>query len=181
MTLSDSDRRALLQLARSSLARKLGARAPEPEPLSPSALSLRSAAFVTLVGPNGRLRGCIGQIAPLGTLPEDVSRLAVAAGFEDPRFPPLRPAELDELTLEISVLGPMEPLPDFNAIEIGRHGLYVKAHGRTGLLLAKVASQYGWDAPQFLKQTCEKAGLDPAALLTYPFFRFEELSFSEGA
>jgi len=43
-------------------------------------------------------------------LARDVAANAVAAGFGDPRFAPLKARELAELTISISVLSPATPL-----------------------------------------------------------------------
>lgn len=174
--LTDSDKRSLLAMARSAVASEIGLEAPEPGPLSPETERLRAAAFVTLLT-RGRLRGCLGQTAPRGPLREDIAHLARAAASSDPRFRPLQRGEFRDLTVEISILGPLEPIRSIAEIEIGKHGLYVVGQGRSGLLLAKVASQYGWDRETFLAQTLAKAGLAPDA--PHDLFRFEELSFSE--
>jgi hypothetical protein len=44
-------------------------------------------------------------------------------------------------------------------VEIGRHGLIMSAHGRSGLLLPQVPVEWNWDRETFLGQTCCKAGL----------------------
>ena len=49
------------------------------------------------------------------------------------------------------------------AFTIGVHGLVVEQGSHRGLLLPQVATEWGWDAEQFLRQTCVKAGLPPDA------------------
>lgn len=117
-------------------------------------------AFVTLKK-QGELRGCIGTLECRGSLAEEVARAAVGAALEDPRFPPVRPSELDELDVEVSVLGPLEVIDpcDPSAIEIGRHGLVVEQGPRRGLLLPQVATEWKMDRETFLAHTCAKAGL----------------------
>ena len=62
------------------------------------------------------------------------------------------------------MLGPLEPIvPRPDAFTIGVHGLVVEQDVHRGLLLPQVATEWGWDAEQFLRQTCVKAGLPPAA------------------
>src|SRR5947207_619046 len=99
---------------------------------------------------------------PLGA---EVARVAQSAAKEDPRFEPLRASELEGLEVEVSVLGPLEPIDPFDerAFEIGRHGLMVERGWRRGLLLPQVATEWGWDLVTFLSQTCVKAGLPPDA------------------
>ncbi|QGY40060.1 AmmeMemoRadiSam system protein A [Pseudodesulfovibrio cashew] len=119
-------------------------------------------AFVTLkLG--GHLRGCIGNVQGSGELFRTVWNMAQSAAFQDPRFPPVSEHEFDALEYEISILGPIEPCPDPALVEVGRHGLIMSRHGRTGLLLPQVPVEWGWDRATFLAQTCVKAGLDPSA------------------
>ena len=66
--------------------------------------------------------------------------------------------ELDGITIDISVLGPLAPI-GADAVEVGRHGLVVERDGRRGLLLPQVPLEQGWDRVAFLDQTCAKAGL----------------------
>jgi len=114
--------------------------------------------FVTLKV-KGKLRGCIGCISSNEPLPEAVAELAIKSASSDPRFIPIGPAELDDLDIEISILGPLEEVKDYNEIIIGKHGLVVEGFGRHGLLLPQVALEYGLDVSAFLAQTCIKAGL----------------------
>ena len=83
---------------------------------------------------------------------------------EDPRFVDyfrsVTPeSELAELSIEVSLLGPLEPVSSSAEVEIGRHGLVIERGRRRGLLLPQVACEWGWDAETFLAQTCRKAGL----------------------
>ena len=89
--------------------------------------------------------------------------MALAAAFQDHRFQPLRPEELADLELEISVLTPMRRLDQVSEIEVGTHGLYIEQGYNRGLLLPQVATEYKWDRETFLQQTCRKAGLAPEA------------------
>ena len=67
-------------------------------------------------------------------------------------------AELAELSIEISALSRLVPIrPD--EIELGRHGLLVRAGDKRGVLLPRVPVDHGWDRDVFLAQTCRKAGL----------------------
>ncbi|HVC21016.1 MAG TPA: AmmeMemoRadiSam system protein A [Vicinamibacterales bacterium] len=160
--LTDGQRAALLRLARHAIAAHLAGR-PLPAAGPDEALGdLRAGAFVTLRR-GGELRGCIG--APEGGPPlgDTVVHCAIAAATEDPRFGPVTADELPHLEMEVSVLGPIEPVDDPHGIEIGRHGLMAEQGGRRGLLLPQVATEWAWDRETFLAQTCAKAGLRPDA------------------
>ena len=137
--------------------------------------------FVT-VKTHGELRGCLGTLQCAGGLAGEVARCAADAASDDPRFPPVSPAELPGLSIDVSVLGPLEPIdrPHPDAIVIGRHGLVVEQGRRRGLLLPQVATEWGWTAEQFLRQTCLKAGLPPDAWQRgASVFRFEAEVFGD--
>ena len=146
---------------------------PVPEDTPPRLLR-PGAAFVTIETFHSydvrELRGCIGYIEAVKPLAEAVIDVALQAAFEDPRFPPLRPEELSRVTFEVSVLGPLEPLPSdpearVGAFEIGRHGLVARRGFFQGLLLPQVPIEYLWDEETFLAETCVKAGMDPGCWL----------------
>ena len=141
--------------------------------------------FVTL-SEHSELRGCIGLPYPVMPLGESIGHAAAAAALEDPRFPPVKPEELDHISLEVTILTvpvPLgaKPLERPGKIEIGRHGLIVRGMGTSGLLLPQVATEYGWDTTTFLEHTCMKAGLSGNCWKneTIEFLTFEGQIFSE--
>ena len=158
---AEDDRRRLLQLAREAIAAHVTG-TPAPAVDLTGVLARRGGAFVTIHN-RGDLRGCIGHIdatEPLGLV---VLRCSVAACASDPRFPSVSASELADIDLELSLLGPLEPITGPDEIEIGRHGLVVERGWRRGLLLPQVAIEWKWDAHMFLAHTCRKAGLPPDA------------------
>lgn len=161
--LSDAQKRALVDVARQAIVAHLGGGRP-PDRALPSDLPAAAGAFVTIKR-RGELRGCLGTLECRDELAAEVARCAADAATEDPRFPPVAADELPELAIEVSVLGPLEPIdpaaPD--AVAIGHHGLLVEQGRRRGLLLPQVATEWGWTVEQFLRQTCVKAGLPPDA------------------
>jgi uncharacterized protein len=144
--------------ARAAITRALGAEPPVVSPESSVPDDLRAGAFVTL-RINGMLRGCIGYPEPDLPLVDVVERCSVSAAISDPRFPALTKEEWNHVDLELSVLGPIEPVNDIHGVVIGRHGLIVEFGRRRGLLLPQVAVEWKWDAAEFAAQTCTKAGL----------------------
>jgi len=136
-------------------------------------------AFVTL-RKHGELRGCIGHVEPDRPLDVTVARVAVAAAQTDPRFPSVSLDELDEISIEISVLGPLERIFGLKEVIVGRHGLVVERTFHRGLLLPQVAVEHGWSAEVFASQTCVKAGLPPDAWKNgATLWRFEAEVFGE--
>lgn len=119
-------------------------------------------AFVTLHA-NGRLRGCIGTIEGRMPLAAAVAEAGRAAAVRDPRFPPVAPDELSNISLEISVLTPLRPVAEPREISVGRHGILLGKSGRQAVFLPQVATEQGWDLPTTLDQLCLKAGLPGGA------------------
>jgi AmmeMemoRadiSam system protein A len=156
--LTDTQKHALIDLARRSIVAQVHESA-EPVPLAID-LPDASGVFVTIKR-RGQLRGCLGTIECRRGLAAEVARCAAEAASVDPRFPAVAADELPELSVEVSVLGPLEQIDprDRQAIAIGRHGLVAEQGSRRGLLLPQVATEWGWTTDQFLRQTCVKAGL----------------------
>ena len=156
--LTDLEKKTLIDIARTTIECRLkGSGVPEVY-IESEVLKQKSGAFVTLKK-HGRLRGCIGYIEARKPLYKTVAEMAIAAAFNDPRFPPLRTDELTHISLEISVLSPLKEIKDIKEIKVGVHGLYITKGYNSGLLLPQVASEYKWDSLTFLKETCYKAGL----------------------
>jgi len=156
--LTEEEKQTLLKLAREAIERTFAGRPlEEPRDLTEK-LKKNRGAFVTLKK-RGTLRGCIGYIEPKKPLYKAVQEMALAAAFNDPRFPPLRREEWAEVEMEISALTPLRPIENIDEIQVGKHGLYMSKGFRSGLLLPQVAVEYGWDKITFLRETCRKAGL----------------------
>lgn len=126
--------------------------------------------FVTLNKfPSGELRGCVGFPYAIKPLWNAVIEAAVSAAVRDNRFMEVTSEELENITIEISIL--TEPkqvdMKDkkkaLEEIEIGKDGLIVKRGYNSGLLLPQVATEYKWDSKKFLEETCRKAGIIPTA------------------
>ena len=162
---STSDQQQLLRLARASIAHTLRHETDLQVQLDdfPPHLCCNRACFVTLKR-GTQLRGCIGAMQATQPLVQEVVARAKDAAFNDPRFEPLQPHELDQLTIHISVLNPMEPLTFTNRDDLlrqlrpGIDGLLVEDGSNHGTFLPEV-----WEAlskkEAFLKQLMIKAGL----------------------
>jgi uncharacterized protein len=141
--------------------------------------------FVT-IHKKGKLRGCIGYPEPVYPLYKALTNAAMAAAFEDPRFPPLREAEYPDIALEISVLTVPEQLiaspSDLpKKIVIGKHGLIIRTEYSSGLLLPQVATEWKMNPKDFLDAVAEKAGLSADEWMDADskIFTFEAQIFSE--
>ena len=168
-SLSEADRCSALELARTAVISAVSYRKlPDVIPRE-GIFAERRGVFVTL-HVRHRLQGCIGVTEAKEPLGEAIVRCAASAALEDPRFVPMTKDQLGELRIEISLLSSLEPITP-EAIEIGRHGLFIQLHAQRGLLLPQVAIEHHLTREQFLEETCRKAGLrreawrDPEARL----------------
>lgn len=154
----------------------------------PPSFSRKAGVFVTLTEhPSGELRGCIGFPDPIYPLNRALPDAALSAALHDPRFPPVRPVELGDLIVEVSLLTPPElvqverPQEYPAQVRVGEDGLIIERGPSRGLLLPQVPVEYGWDAEEFLSHTCSKAGLRPDAWLERGtrLYRFQAEIFTE--
>ena len=171
----------LLKLARKTIADKLGITEDiETLTFEDDIFKEKCGAFVT-IHIKGDLRGCIGYIQGVKSIPETVKDMAAASAFSDPRFSSLSPVEYKKIDIEISILSPVEKVNDVSEIEVGRDGLIITRGSSRGLLLPQVPVEQGWDRDTFLSHTCYKAGI-PADSWKNPGVLIEKFSaqvFSE--
>ena len=156
--LSEEEKIFLKDLAKRTIERYLNNEPAQEIVIDSKKLKEKRGVFVTL-NKKGNLRGCIGTITSHCALYLAVIDMAEYAAFQDPRFPPLKKEELDEIDIEISVLTPLEKVEDINEIIVGTHGLFIKRKFNSGLLLPQVPVTHKWQRDTFLEQTCVKADL----------------------
>ena len=156
--LSEEEKKTLHKIALTAIKKRLEKEPPSKLESTTNTLKEKRGAFVSL-HKHGQLRGCIGYVHGVKPLAEAINDMAIAAAFQDPRFPTLKENELSDLDIEISVLTPMKQISDIKQIELGKHGLMMIKGPYSGLLLPQVATQYNWDRQTFLSETCHKAGL----------------------
>lgn len=129
----------LVVLARKTIERWVqhGEQIDPPEDLPPE-MQQPAGAFVTLRR-DGRLRGCVGTIAPAcETVAAEVIRNAISAATYDTRFDPLRREELEGLEVKVDVLSEPEPVTSMDELDPKRYGLIVQSKvdpSKRGLLL----------------------------------------------
>ena len=149
-------------LAQQSMRAAVLNEAPPPTPCDDPRLLIPQGAFVTIRN-KGELRGCIGRIVADTPLAETIINMAEAAATRDMRFAPVSADELENLTLDISVMSSLREIDSPDKIIVGTHGLVASGRGCRGLLLPQVATEHKWDRIQFLTHTCIKAGLPASA------------------
>jgi len=164
---ADADR--LLEIAHASLAHGLRHGCALRLELAAESLALRAlgASFVTLrTAADQELRGCIGTLEPMRALAADVAENAYRAGFHDPRFDPLRPAEVRGVELHLSLLNAPERLEVCSEAELlvrlrpGEDGLILRLGALRATFLPEV-----WQAlpspAEFVHALQRKAGIQP--------------------
>jgi len=145
--------------------------------------------FVTLKknDPEKTLRGCIGYPEPVYELGKALINSAIEAATGDPRFPPVKAAELSKLLIEVSLLTrPAEILVKnqkdlLSNIAVGKDGLIMRWSFGSGLLLPQVATEYEWGPEEFLCNLSMKAGAAPDQWLIpgTTIYKFQALVFEE--
>jgi hypothetical protein len=107
---------------------------PVPDEV-PILMQGRAGTFVSLKK-NDQLRGCIGTFQP--TKPDIATEIihnAISAGTQDPRFQPVKPEELPELTISVDILEEPEQIDSIHELDPKRYGVIVTHGRRSGLLL----------------------------------------------
>ena len=136
------------------------------------------ACFVTLKR-NKQLRGCIGSIVAYQPLIDDLIKHAQDAAFHDPRFLPLEKSELEDLTLDVSLLSVPKQMTFTNEQDLlnkivpYKDGIIIKDGNKQAVYLPSVWEELP-DKELFLKSLKRKAGMPPDHFSkTFQVFRFE--------
>lgn len=128
---------AYVRLARQTIEAYVGARKQIdiPKDLPEEMYTDQAGVFVSLKE-EGRLRGCIGTIAPVQkNIAEEIIANAISASTKDPRFYPIQPDEIDKLVYSVDVLGTPEAITSPNELDVKRYGVIVTKGRKRGLLL----------------------------------------------
>lgn len=160
-----------VQLARKSLEHYVrhGKALPMPDDLPAELTGARAGVFVSLKK-HGRLRGCIGTIAPTeASIAAEIIKNAVSAGVGDVRFQVVTDDELSELVYSVDVLSAPEPVSDRSQLDARRYGVIVNSGHRRGLLLPNLDNVHTVD--EQIEIALHKAGISPDA--HYTIERFE--------
>lgn len=152
------ERRLLLHIAREAVKGAVADGSVPVHEIKSEKLNGMFGCFVT-VKMAGKLRGCIGNFISDKPLHKLVQEMAAAAATRDPRFYPMKKADLENFTLEISVLSPLQKISGIEEIQIGTHGIYMERNVHRGVLLPQVATEHKWDRETFLQQTALKADM----------------------
>ena len=140
-----------------------------PQDLPSELFSRRAGVFVS-IKKYGRLRGCIGTISPVREhIAAEIIENSMSAASRDPRFDPIQPDELDDLTYSVDVLSPAEFISGPQELDVIRYGVIVSSGYKRGLLLPNLD---GIDTvEQQINIARQKAGIDRGE--SYTLERFE--------
>jgi AmmeMemoRadiSam system protein A len=178
--LSAEEQSFLLGLARETLRAKL---AGEAEPSVDAAslnprLATEASCFVTL-NKRSSLRGCmLDSFVPHEAVYRNVMRNVLLAATNDPRFPPVTSEELEEIAIEISVLGRSYPIQFEDSAELlatlrpGIDGVILTTNFGSSTYLPQVWEQLP-DPAQFLTELCRKHGAPADCWQTTDLLRVE--------
>lgn len=131
-----------------------------PADIPEEMMGSQAGVFVTIYK-GAELRGCIGTFLPTKpNIAQEVIANAVSACSRDPRFFPIEESELDNLVVEVSVLGEPKPIKNIKKHDPKKEGIIVQTKdGKKGLLLPNLE---GIDSTEKQIQiACEKGGIDP--------------------
>jgi AmmeMemoRadiSam system protein A len=147
--MTENQKQILLQLARYSIEQELGLKSEPPysaADLTDPCFDQKRGVFVTLQKQH-QLRGCIGTLTPHDSIRSGVQNYATHAAFHDSRFTSVRPEELAEISIEISILTE----PTSLAFTSPQDLLHKLRPGHDGVILT-----YGHYSATFLPQVWEQ-------------------------
>ncbi|MBU1171240.1 MAG: AmmeMemoRadiSam system protein B [Proteobacteria bacterium] len=184
-TFNTKQGKVLINLARSSISKKLGKPSPQVDIPDDPVFKARRGTFVTLKI-NDQLRGCIGNLSSNDTVIDGVKENALNAAFNDYRFSPLSEDELADIDIEVSILTEPQILPHKGGKDLLAKlrpkvdGVIIR-QGRSGATFLPQVWEQLPNAEDFMRHLCMKAGLTADAwsspdlmVSTYQVQYFEE-------
>ncbi|SRR6056297_766478 len=177
MQLNDQQKKQLSALAEKALKAAVESRGFALPDCPDENFKQKSGVFITLMK-NNRVRGCIGQIEPILSLWRAVAENTQSAAIKDYRFPPVKPEELNNITIEISVLTEPKKVK-YDQIKPGE-GVIIKNKQNQATYLPEVWKSFE-NKKQFFASLCQKAGLEFNCFKnkSTEFFTYKTIKFSE--
>ncbi len=109
---------------------------------------------------NNKLRAYGGILEPEKDLIDTVQEVTLQACFKDTRFLPLKPDEIDHISIHMAFVESFEDVRDRKLIKPDIHGVYVEAGSRRGVLLPWDIAEFKLDTVQYIKEAAIKAGIE---------------------
>ncbi|MBA7548787.1 hypothetical protein ES705_41255 [subsurface metagenome] len=179
--LTEEEQKHLFQIARDSISAKLSIQDSDSldENEISDSLQQHYGVFVSIYYKND-LRGCIGRIETSDPLYQSVQSIAVSAAFNDTRFKSITKDEIQDVSIEISVLTPLKKISSIEEIIPGKHGILIRKDYRSGTYLPQVATKTGWNAKELVEHCArEKAGINDGEWKDADIYTYEALIFSD--
>lgn len=126
----------------------------------------RTGALVRLESTRGRgsLRGCAGCYETVEHLGSVIVDQAIEAASAESCRSAITPAELDNLTVSIALVGEaIEPSDPAAELAVGSHTVVVDSQEGPEWLYPTVPLTQGWSEREYLTRTVQKAGYGPTA------------------
>lgn len=178
LSFTDEEKQQLVQRARAAFQAAV-TRASVPPPPHVPAFEVNAGAFVTL-SKKGDLRGCIGQFPGSKPLWKVIDEAAHAAALNDHRFLPVEAVEIPDISVELSIITPLQKINSERDIVLGKHGIYIQKGERSGTFLPQVAEHTGWSLDEFLGHCArDKAGIGWNGWRDADLFVYEALVIHE--
>lgn len=160
--LNHQERKTLLKISRKTLERYvLNNEIVNLIPIEKKLIKNKSV-YITFKKDN-HLRGCMGSLRSQKPLYENVISTTIDTASKDYRFASVKPEEVKDIIIEITVIGEITKIKSISEIEIGKHGLYLCKNLNCAVFLPQVAVENNWDREEFLKRLSLKAGLPPSS------------------
>ncbi|MCB1090829.1 MAG: AmmeMemoRadiSam system protein A [Verrucomicrobiae bacterium] len=178
----DAGGELLPAIARAAILEALSGKPPKGKlPEVAGYLAQSRAVFVTLRDKKGELRGCIGSVEPKASdLIAETRESAKLAALGDPLCEPVKDSrELKKLSIEVSVLGPLERVESIIELDPEIYGVVLTATktGNRGVMLPNEPGLNTVDKQ--LAAIRRKAGLRPDERLRIERFRVETFTEAE--
>lgn len=130
-----------------------------PQILREDLMNKPRACFISLKTRDGNLRGCIGTVEPLkDTLVNEIVENSISAATRDPRFPPVRLTELDDLVISVDILSEPEEVQTVEELDVKKYGIIITKGHRKGVLLPDLEGVS--TVEQQIAIAASKAGID---------------------
>ncbi len=162
---------AYVRLARETIENyiKQGKIITPPLGLPEEMINQKAGVFVSLKK-FGDLRGCIGTFMPTQeNIAQEITKNAISAAVDDPRFSPVNFSELEDLSISVDVLSAPEEVKDISQLDPKKYGVIVSSGYKKGLLLPDLE---GVDTVEYQIDIAKrKAGIYPGEKVK--LYRFE--------
>lgn len=144
----------------------------------PEEFSKPAACFVSLYTKNGEMRGCMGSIVPQEeNLFNEITSNTMHAAFNDNRFTPLKENELEDVSMTVEIIEPMQKVTSLEELQPDIYGVMIKdKNGKMGVMLPYPEEIK--TVEQQIKIACKKGGINCSDIKGLDIYKFKVVCFS---